>query len=313
MLLFFYGPNTYAARARIRELVNRYEAANPGGLGIDRFDGQENTEIDRIVAAMTALAFLANNRLVIIEDLLASPTLAEAVVSASKRIPPDNVVVVYERKVDERTKQFKALVSAAKTVKFDALGPTQLASWLKKQTVKLGINIDGSTLNYLVERVGTDQWRLASELEKLASYKSKITPVEINELVEPSFQATIFDLVNALSRSQTASALKLYDGLRAIKTPALQILAMIGWQIRNLLIASASKVASPPVSAQAIASDFKLNPFVVTKSLTSAQHWDLNRAQSAQRAVLETDYRIKTSSLDPDYLIRQLLIELGTN
>jgi hypothetical protein len=49
--------------------------------------------------------------LVVIEDMLANTEVAGPVIKALPRVPETNVVVIYERAADKRTKAFKDLAS----------------------------------------------------------------------------------------------------------------------------------------------------------------------------------------------------------
>lgn len=316
MLFFFYGQNSYAAREQIRELAERFSAKHQSSFGVERFDAQSlaggESNAEKLISALTNLPLLESSRLVIVEDLLGNKSLAEAVLSALKEIPESTVVVIWEAKPDERLAVFKELKSIAKTTKFDPLKPPELAQWLIKYTTAQGGSINMPTAQLLINQAGSDQWRLSNEVLKLVNFKPTITPEAIKEFIEPSFQNTIFDLVEAITKSQTSRALKLYQGLRDSKAEPLYILSMISWQLRNLVVAKAAEVSKSNPSAQQIASDFKMNPFVVRKAQEAVRSIDLKKLKAAHSLLITADHKLKTSAMNPDLVLEQLIMDIST-
>ena len=309
MILFFYGPNNFAARQKIKELVERFKTTSGNNFGLERFDGTDPlTEPQAVISAISSVPFLSSHRLVIIEDLLANKTLAEAVINGLDQVPRDNVVVFYERAPDERTKAFKELKKIAKTHKFEPLKPPALMNWLKQIIKDNGGQIDPPTARFLIERAGPDQWRLQNEIQKLINFNPQISRAAILELIEPQFEQTIFDLIDNLHRGRADKVLELYHGLRSAKAQPLYVLSMLGWGVRNLIIAKAGE-GKP---AGEIARDFGLNPFVVNKSLAASRRLDLDSLKQIHRQLLETDYRLKTTPSDPDIALEQLLLGISS-
>ncbi len=316
MILFFYGPNTYASRYRLKQLIDRYQASDSAGLGLERIDAETLPPVtseaaERVINAITSLPFLSEHRLVIIENILANAELAAAVFGQLDRVPKTTVLVFYERTPDERTKAFKSLKNLTKTIKFTELMPSKLTTWVQQTAIKLGGQIDMPTAQLLIQKTGTDQWRLSNELTKLVSFEPKISSDSIEQLVEPTFQNSIFDLVDGLNRGRLEEAIRLYRGLRSQKHQPLYVLSMIGWATRNLIIAKAAMTSTGAKNASEISQDFGLNPFVVAKALQAVKAMPLSALKKAASKIMATDQALKSSSLDDDLLMEQLLIDLN--
>ncbi len=309
MILFFYGPNTFASRQKLVELVERFKTTSGNNFGLERFDASDTLlEPQTVASAISSVPFLSPHRLVIIEDLVANKSLAETVISSLEQVPKDNVVVFYESTPDERTKVFKELKRLAKTHKFEELNAPALLSWLKQLVKDQGGQIDNATASFLTERVGSSQWRLFHEVHKLINFDPQISKDSILELVEPQFEQTIFDLIDNLNRGAAGKALEFYRRLRASRAQPLYVLSMLGWGVRNLIIAKAGEDKTPAE----IARDFSLNPFVVNKARTAVKELDLEALGQAHRLIIDADYRIKTTSLDPDVALEQLLLAISS-
>lgn len=308
MILFFYGPNSYEARRKLRAITDKYVAKN-GDIGLERFYAPE-ADANQLTDALTTLPFLASTRLVIVEDLGQNKPLAEEVIKILNRVADSTNVVFCETAPDQRTSWFKQLVKIAKVEKFELLAGPPLLSWVQKKAGDFGGKIDRATASLLIQYAGNDQWRLTNELQKLVNFQSNINQVSIEQLVEPQFDNGIFDLIDALGAGNAKTAIELYYGLRGKREDPYKILGMIGWQLRNLLLVMAAG-ETLNWQASAIASKVKLAPYVVSKSLRSARQLGPKQLRQMYRQLVRTDWQLKRTPLDPDILIEHLLVNLS--
>ena len=128
-------------------------------------------------------------------------------------------------------------------------------------------------------------------------------------LVEPSFEQTIFDLLDTLSSGNIKKAILLYQGLRSVNIEPIYVMSMIGWGLNNLLIIKAG--AESGKNPNEIAKDFKISPYVVQKSLNQVRRLTLQQIKQAVRTAASMDEKLKTTSLDPNQGIEQLIYLVG--
>ncbi|HSX47906.1 MAG TPA: DNA polymerase III subunit delta [Candidatus Nanoarchaeia archaeon] len=306
MVFFFYGPNSYAARHKLHEMIDTYVQKTGSDMGLERLDGARVSYSD-LETALTAAPFLASSRLVIIEGLGANKIVAEKIEQLIKSVPQSTVAVFFESEVDQRTSYFKTLSHQAKAVKFAPLSSLQLANWLKAQVQSNGGTIDRAALDMLIEIVGDDQWRLEQEVMKLINYRSDITAETVKTMVVQAPSQTIFDLVEAMTAGRTKQALVTFRDLLSQKTNELYVLSMIIWQLRNLLLAKTAGDMSAPELSKAAG----LSPYVAGKAMTKQREFDEQTLKQAFVAAVETDYAIKTGQGKPDQLIERLIYQLS--
>ncbi len=307
MVFFFYGPNTYAAKHKIRDMAETYVAKAGSDFGLSRFDGAA-VNFETLGGALTSMPFLANSRLVIIDGLSANKVVAEQVPGLLSQVPESTVAVFYESNVDQRTTYFKVMSKAARAVKFDNLTPPQLSTWIRREAEKLGGTIDAPAVNWLVETAGEDQWRVEQELNKLVNYDVHITLESVKKLVATSPTQSIFDLVDAMSGRQVAKALTIFRELVAERTNELYILTMITWQLRNLLLAKSSGMTN----SGELAKQAGISPYVAGKALAQQRTMSEEYLKSAYLAAVETDYAIKSGKGNPEQLVEQLIYRVAT-
>jgi DNA polymerase III delta subunit len=303
MVLFFYGPNSYAARQQIAKLAAEYIKKSGSNFGLERIDGSQ-VKPGELRASLQAAPFLANSRLVIIEDLGVNKAAVASIDSYLKEIPDTTVAVLYEASVDQRTSYFKTLKATAKTVVFETLPAPKLLQWLAREAQAHAATIERSAATRLLELAGEDQWRLSNEVAKLAAHSSSITTASVDMLVEESHTETIFNLVEAMTAGRVETALRLYRQLRADGQHEVYILSMVIWQLRNLLLAKAAGATSPPQLAKAAA----MSPFVAGKMLSKRHLFSEDQLKTAFLQAVDTDYQIKSGAGVPDVLVEQLIL-----
>ena len=305
MILFFYGPNTFASKQKLAATIEAYEKKSGNNFGVERIDGEE-TDLKSLAETLQASPFLAASRLVIISYLSKNKLLAENAIKLLNRIPDSTVVVFYEQEIDSQSAFYKTLKAKARAVKFDLLSVAALQKWVKEEVAKNQAEIDEEAAQLLVEIVGDDQWRLEQEILKLVNYSNKIKSEDVKAMVEPSFQQSIFDLIEAMSKGDVQRALSIYKDLITKRTDEMYILNMITWQLRNLILAKTAGNITPAELAQQTG----MSPFVASKALAQEGILSEEVLKKAFLTSLQTNYAIKTGHGDADQLIEHLILKI---
>ncbi len=308
MTLFFYGPNTYALRQQLNQMVRAYLAKAGSDFGLERIDGATVKPRD-LAAALQAVPFLATSRLVIVEGVAGNKPVAEKLAGMLGQVPPTTVAVFVEREVDQRTVVFKALSKADKVVKFEPLAGPKLHGWARVEIERMGGEAEPAVLRELVELAGEDQWRLAGEINKLVNYDPKITVETVRELVAPSTERSIFDLVEAMTAGRLAAALTSYRVLLEHKESEMYVLTMIQWQLRNLLLAKTAPMAMGPAD---LAKAAGMSPYVAGKMMAAQGALNEELLVAAYQAAATCEYDIKTGRLKSEVAVEQLIYRVAT-
>jgi DNA polymerase III delta subunit len=307
MTLFFYGANSYALRKQLAQMIEAYRAKAGSDYGLDRIDGAAVKARD-LGATLQASPFLASSRLVIVEGAAANKPVAEKLAQIMEHVPPTTVAVFVEREVDQRTTAFRTLSKADKVMKFEPVTGPKLLGWLKAEAERLGGTADPAALRELVETAGEDQWRLEGEINKLVNYEPHITVEAVRELVAPSVERSIFDLVEAMAAGRAAAALSGFHALLRQKESEIYILTMVQWQLRNLLLAKTAPDLSPAELAKAAG----MSPFVAGKMMSAQSGLSEGRLKEAFMAAADCDYDIKSGRLKAEAAVEQLIYRVAS-
>lgn len=298
------GPNNFARHQALQRLVTDF-VAQYGELALERVDGEE-VEFERIQEALTSLPFLANKKMVLLQRPSANSRFAETAEQLLSDCPDTTDLVMVEPKFDKRSSLYKLLKQQTDFQEYGPLDGAQLATWLVQRAQENGANLSTSDARYLIERVGADQQRLASEVDKLALFQAVINRQSIDLLTDKTPQSTIFELIEAAFAGNRMRALELYDEQRRLKVEPIQIIAMFAWQLHVLALV----LTSEGRSAEAIASAAKLNAFSVGKSQRLARQLRLSQVRQLIDQLVTIDQRSKREMIDLDEALRNYILQL---
>src|SRR5579862_6425119 len=228
MIITLTGSNYYLLRRRLDELTGSFIAEH-NELALEHKDAEE-AEPQTILDAVQNLPFLASRKMIVVRNIGASKTLSGQIEQIIDSAGDTTDMIFYESAPDRRQAYFKVLKSKTQLEEFSEMDSRALAKWLSEEAKKQAGQLSPADANYLVERVGTDQQRLANELHKLITYEPKITRVNIDLLTEKTPQSKVFDLLDAAFAGDKELALELYADQRAQKVEPQAIMAMIAWQ-----------------------------------------------------------------------------------
>ena len=305
MVITLTGGNSFALGAELRRLAGDF-MAEYGELAVEQLDGEE-AGFERLAEAVTSLPFLASKKLVVLRAPSTNKMFQERVEQLLAEIPETTEVILVEPKLDKRLAYYKFLKKATDFRDFPELDKAGLITWLVATAKQRGGQLSAADARLLSERVGLNQRLLANELEKLLLYGSQVSRQTIELLTDETPQSTIFHLLEAAFAGRHKQAMELYAQQRALKVEPAQIIAMLTWQLHVLSII---KTAGERPNDQ-IASEARLNPFVVQKSRNIARNLAPARLKQLVSELLSIDRRLKRTDLDADEALQHYLLKLA--
>lgn len=305
MIQTYTGSNSFLLQHDLTTLVNNF-LMKQGDLALERIDGEE-ASLAQIQEAITSLPFLSDTKMVILRAPGANKQFVEEIEKLLTRVTDTTEVIIIEPKLDKRSVYYKFLKKQTEFHEYGELDSNGLAAWLTRTAKGDGGVLSSNDARYLIERVGLNQQLLSNELEKLLLHDSNITRASIDLLTEQTPQSSIFQLIEAAFSGNAKKALALYQEQRALKVEAPQIIAMLAWQLHIVAIV---KLAGNRSVAE-IATEAKLSPYVVQKSMAIASRIDLERLKQRISDLLDIDAKSKRTSLDIDEALQFFLLQLA--
>lgn len=304
MIRTLTGVNTYLLQTELKNLVSEFVKTS-GDMGLERLDGEE-VEYDRIRESLESLPFLASRKLVVLRSPSANKQFVENAEKLLTNLPESTDVIIIEPKLDKRSSYYKFLQKNTDYTEFKELDEFGLSKWLVEQAKAKGGSINQIDAKYLINRVGLNQQLLYQELKKLLDYNPNIDKPTIDLLTEPTPQSTIFELLNAAFAGQKQRLLRLYEEQKSLKVEPQAVIALLAWQLHVLALV---KTAGDRSEGE-IASEAKINPYVVRNSRVLASNVTLKDIKQSINDLVKLDQSIKTSVIDADDALQAYLLKL---
>lgn len=305
MIFLLTGANDFAARQALDTLVAAMLNKH-GAHAIERVDG-ESLDASRLPDLLQGTSLFASERMVILRDAGKNKLLWETLGDWTEKVSSEVTLVVLEPTPDKRTRTYKQLQKHGKTHDFPELNERELVQWAMSVAKDEGNSLDARTAGYLVRQVGLNQWRLWGELQKLLAAYPVITAEAIDQLVEPSPQASVFDLLDAVLAGKNPQAMELLARLKASEDPY-KLFGLLVSQIQTLALV----VTSQGKAAEAIAKDTGVHPFVVRKLQPLSRTMSYGQLQYVLASVALVDTQMKSTGGDPWILLEQCLGKIAS-
>lgn len=301
MIYTLTGDNTFAIHQAQQQLIDAFRNKH-GANGVERVDAEDLTP-QRLPDLLQGGTLFAPSRLVVLTNLASNKPMLEPLTKGLERLAADTTVVITDSMLDKRTKLYKFLAAQSTFKTFDTLSSAQLATWAQAEAVRLGGSLGSSDAKYLVDRLGSDQWRLQNELEKLVAYQPAIDRSAINELTEPTPEGTAFDLLDAALSGQPDKVQTLVASIRTTEDPY-KLCGLLAAQVHALAVVATAGTRP----ADSIAKDAGVHPFVVRKTQAKAKQLGVKGAAKVAAAVATCDYQLKHTSASP-WVVLQLCLQ----
>ena len=301
-----YGEDGFLLDAHRQEVTSLVVGTADPQTCIAQFDG--DAELPVVLDELRTMPFLAPRRLVIIRD-------ADVFVSAHREALENylhspasaGTLMLIVSSWPSNTRLYKLVHETGVAYDCGSAKGQDLGPWLNQRAAKRGKKIQDDAAELLVRAVGQTYAMLDGELEKLALYvgdRPAITAADVGQLVTSSAGPAAFALTNAVTRADTAGALRALHGMLTSRGEELKVLGSLGWHLRQALRAA-------QMAAQGKNPDTLLRmPFDQKREfLAMLRRRGLAAIQEDVRRLIRADLALK-SGTDPTAVLQQLLVEL---
>jgi len=329
----FYGQDEPTLKGRLQDFLNKFSKPGTADLNLTRLDGRVIQSGD-IISAAAALPFLADERIVIVENMTDSTSGREVAEQLSAILPglPDWARIAFvetgfdgdphkgsfgdSNQVKARRPALKKMIAAiendprGRVLSFDL--PRSPAQWMIKRAQRYSARIEPAAAQELADRVGEDLTLADVEIAKLAAYVNGERPITVDDvtLLTPyTPEAGVFDLVDALSLLRGDEALHLLRDLLQEGEPPLLLYGMIVRQYRLLLMMKEQleRGATVPAAGKTIGA----HAFVAKKLAGQVPRYSLESLEAIYRFLLETDLNIKTGVTEPELALEIFIAQVA--
>lgn len=298
MITLISGSDTYRIREAVRLLVSDHGRECP--CIPQRIDCADTDGADALVQALGTPSFLDSHRLVIARDPLAAADLSGRLAPWADARDVDLILVQpLDRKPSAaQTRELASLARVCAAIEHcEPLTEGHLPAWIAGFCSFRGRTIAPQASRELIERVGTDSWALAGELEKLCAYaESTITPEMVELLVARPPADDTWGIANALASHDKRGALAALWRKATEGTAMPLLVGSLASSVRTLLTVRGLRAQG--MAPASIAKTAGVHPFVVSKNLRGTSAFDDASLAVALRTLAELDRDAKSGRTD---------------
>ena len=330
MIYVLYGGDEFSRDETLRAMKQAVMPPELRDVNISTLNGTR-TGLDQLLAISATVPFLAEKRLVIVEGLLSlfEPRIrsrARAAEASSRAglgewggladslaaLPQTTDLVFSDGPLSGGNQLLLRIRSLAKTTTFPLPTARELRGWIGERAAKRGVAMEAEAIDGMAEAVGGNLRVIDSELQKLALYRAgEVVRLEdVHENVVYVREASIFAAVDAVVEGRPGTALRLTHQLLDSGRTATSILAMIGRQIRLLLLTK--ELRSQGVSPSDMAGRLSISGYPLRKTLDQERRLTAAKLVSMHRSLLDADLSMKTTATNDQLVLEMLIAELAS-
>ena len=315
----FYGKEHYLQEHYSRELRKAVLGGEDDPFNLRQLDGK-NLDPQALADAVDAYPSFAEATLVEVRDydfFQASEEENKRIFAILSDLPTycclvflyDTVEFKLERQ--RKKKVMEQLNKLVTIVEFPLQGQSELIRWIQRHFAARDKEIGTEDASYLLFLCGSQMDNLTNEIGKIADYAKdkKVTRAEIDAVVVPVVEAQAFKLTDAMAEKDYDRAAELMHKLFQLNTEPISINAVIGSQLRKLYAALLVKKAggNSGTLSQLLGSSEYVSRQNLRICSSFRESWYLRMI----RLSAETDLRMKSSSADPEDLLRSLFVTMA--
>jgi DNA polymerase III subunit delta len=209
-------------------------------LSITRYD--DDAELAAVLDDLRTLPFLGDRRVVIVEP--ADGFVSKHKESLEKYLAnpsQSGSLILMVKSFASNLRLFKVVAKVGQAV--DCASPDQRGAgqFIRERAKKAGRQIDNAAVQLMVQWLGTDLARAASEVDKLVLYtqgRAGITAADVSAVVVATAGVNPFAIVDALMAGDAKAALEVLEKTLTQSGEEYRLLGLLGWHLRRVFKAA---------------------------------------------------------------------------
>ena len=281
-------------RTRARTLIEQAVLSQPE-LNSSSFEGGalKGNGIDHLLAAVTALPFLSDRRVVFVRDWYptASDLKQKQLANYFASPEPLSVLIISNEKKCDPLKKLQSV-----TVVDCAHGDLSvLTAWVKNETVVAGVTVTETAARTLCEFCLLDMTRIFTETQKLILYakdKGQITVEDVKLLVVPDSEYKVYEMTEHVAAKRYDDACRVMAELTSKNESKQKMFVSLYSHFRRLLHVSLSTDSDGK-----LAEVLGVKEYAIKVARRQAQKFSKKSLKAAVDKLTELDVGFKTGKL----------------
>lgn len=332
MIHLIYGADSYRVRRALDAI--RASLSTPADMMASNstvLDGGQLTP-GEVLAHATAVPFLAEDRLVVIEGLLravggsgqgrrkkaASGDDALAPwrdlatrLADPESMPSSTTLVLVEGEIGRSNAAFPVFGPIARSQEFKPLVKEELANWVQQEAKQRRMVMSPGATALMAQMIGSDLWGMSNELDKLAVYADG-EPIDddmVRAVAAGASETKFWTFTDAIVAGDDRTALTTLRRLLVEGDAPQRLLFMVAAEIRRIAVVKDMLERREPRAAIFRAVNSNSN-YVVDKAMRNAGRFSWQAIERAYALLLDADLNVKRGLQDDESALQLLVHEL---
>ena len=286
MITVLTGDNSFEIRQRLLDITKTASSE------AESIEG-ENLSLADLSSLLLGVSLFSQSKVIILKGLSSNSVAWSKLEDYIQKIDQQTELILVEPSLDKRTKTYKELKKHASIEVYESWtykDSAKAVDWVVKAASDLGLKATKSEAKYLIERVGFNQWKLHSSIEKLALVGS-MSKNMVDAIVEEDIHENVFQLLETALTGDANKVIKIIHGLERSEDPY-KIFGLMFSQLFQLVA-----LASAP-SVDDVIKDLKLHPYAAKKQSSLANKINQHKLHKTIEMFAESDEAIRFARPD---------------
>ena len=274
-----------------------------------------STSVGEVVDTASRFPMGADRQAVIVREAQALDAKIDQLLAYVGSPAPTTVLVLcYKGKnMDRRKAVYKEIAKKGVVFESPRVYESEIPTFIKEQLALYGISLTGKAMLMLVESLGTDLSRIASEIRKLSIVLppgTELRPEDVEKYIGISRNFNNFEFQKAIACRDAAKALQIAEYFATSKdsNPLASVTVLFGFFSKLVLYHNL-----PDRSPAAAASALGVNPFFVRDYAQASLQYNLRQSVRAIDVLRQTDLKAKgvdAGDISPVDIYKELIFKL---
>ncbi len=275
----------------------------------------KDTDIPSIISTAKRYPMMASHNLVIVREAHQLKDLDDLLPYLAKTLDSTILVICYKyKKIDKRSKLYKALIKTGVVFYGKKLYDNQIPGWIASYVKQNGYGITPPAMQMLADHLGTDLGKIVNELKKLFINIKKGSEIDkgiIEENIGISKDYNIFEFQNALGARDSKKAFRVakYFADNPKSNPFVMTTGILYQFFSKVLLYHSLK----DKKQQNAASELGIHPFFVKDYAVAARNYKPEKILRIFSQLREYDLKSKglgNETTDSGELLRELTYKI---
>ncbi|MBR5239730.1 MAG: DNA polymerase III subunit delta [Clostridia bacterium] len=307
-LYVFYGEEDYLKEFYANRIIQSVVDENFACFNL--FHYQNLPDKQELRNALEQPPMMAEYKVVYLNqtDVMKAPAdFRDALTEQMKNLAPFTILIIRETAVDKRSAIWTTAKNQGVTVECNYPSPSDMRAFINREFTKRQKKIPASLVDKILNEAEPNMYATINLIDTVCAYlqdTETVTEQVLNQFMQKSMQAVIFDLSEFLVTGQKEKAYQLLNQLKLTpsKTPPQMIFTLLSRHISGMYLAKVSQEERIPTAEIKPLLGKNVPDFVITKYLRQGKNIPISKLEQLIIFCSETDFKLKSGQISDPYL-----------